>query len=71
MTDFYCPMSVAFANMAAKLAARLIQANPRLFSLPVVCGDYYLESNIDRVEKFLLNWLLPLCIRLGTGRYGE
>ena len=63
-------MNYSFSNMAAKLAARLIQAKPDTFNLPVVCGDYHLTHDQDRVEKFLINWLLPLCFRLGTGRYG-
>eukprot|EP00795_Rhopilema_esculentum_P015050 gene15050-6214_t len=62
-------VSVSFTTMAAKLAARLIQANPSIFSLPVVCGDYYLDADLDRLEKFLIHWFLPLSIRLGTGRY--
>ena len=70
LCDNFDAMNYSFTNMAAKVAARLIQANPDIFNLPLVCGDYHLANNVDRVEKFLINWLLPLCFRLGTGRYG-
>eukprot|EP00794_Sanderia_malayensis_P013748 gene13748-15184_t len=63
----FCSLGLPFATTAAKLAARLIQVNPDLFTLSIVCGDYYLLG--DRCEQFLLFWFLPLCIRLGTGRY--
>lgn len=71
LCESFDSINCSFANVAAKLAARLIQAKPDIFSLPIVCGDYHLSTDLDRVEKFFINWLLPLCFRLGTGRYGE
>ena len=70
LCDNFDVTNYAFSNMAAKVAARLIQANPDAYSLSVVCGNHDLMDNLDQTEKFLINWLLPLCFRLGTGRYG-
>ena len=70
VSDNFDAMNFSFSNVAAKVAARLIQVNPNTFSLLVACGDCHLASNLDRIERFLVNWLVPLCFRLGTGRYG-
>ena len=64
------PSSSGFNTAVIKLAAKLLYVRNEQFSLETNMLGYLQDSDSTKVERFLIHWLLPLCIRMGTGRYG-
>ena len=41
------------------------------YSLEQACGGNFVFPTAERTESILLNLLLPLCLRVGSGRKGN
>ena len=56
-----------------KLSARLLYTHPEKFDLRKNFATYLRPSEGGplKVDRFLVHWLLPLAIRMGTGRFGK
>ncbi|XP_066923003.1 protein unc-80 homolog [Clytia hemisphaerica] len=63
------PSSPGFNTMVIKLAAKLLYIRNDQFGLESNMMMYLQDPDATKVERFLIHWLLPLCIRMGTGRY--
>ena len=64
------PSSSGFNTAVVKLAAKLLYVRNDQFGLGSNMLGYLQDPDVTKVERFLIHWLLPLCIRMGTGRYG-
>ena len=64
------PSSSGFNTAVVKLAAKLLYMRNEQFGLESNMLGYLQDPDVTKVERFLIHWLLPLCIRMGTGRYG-
>ena len=69
--DIQSPSSVSFNNTVVKLAARLIFTRPQSYDIHTNFIGYLQNPVSLKIERFLVHWLLPLCIRMGTGRLGK
>lgn len=62
------PSSIAFNTTVVKLAARLLYIRPKEYNLESNFAMYTQGDDARKIERFLVHWLLPLAIRMGTGR---
>ena len=60
-----------FADTVIKLASRLMHVMKEQCSLKELCGNSVNLGGPTRTEKVFVRLILPICIRLGSGRTGE
>ncbi|EFX80552.1 hypothetical protein DAPPUDRAFT_318531 [Daphnia pulex] len=58
----------AFSSIVVQLVAMQILALGETYSLEQACGGNFVFPTAERTESILLNLLLPLCLRVGSGR---
>ncbi|XP_065663713.1 protein unc-80 homolog isoform X4 [Hydra vulgaris] len=58
-----------FSNTVIKLASRLLFISPNDFNLEKNFSSYIQNCETKRLKRFLLSWIFPLCIRMGSGRF--
>lgn len=63
--------SASFNNCLVKLSARLLYTHPKEYDLNHNFNRYVRPNDPVKVNRFLVHWLLPLAIRMGTGRFGK
>lgn len=68
LTGVKSPSSIGFNTIVVKLAARLIYSKPSHFNLQQDFNVFLQNTSTVKLERFFIHWLLPLCIRMGTGR---
>ena len=62
--------SSSFNSSIVKLSARLLYTHPKEYDLKINFRRYVRHTDPIKVDRFLVHWLLPLAIRMGTGRFG-
>ncbi|XP_015837449.1 protein unc-80 homolog isoform X10 [Tribolium castaneum] len=57
-----------FCSMVVRLIALQIQSTTDNFSLEQVCGGSSTFATQDKTESMIMNLIMPLCLRVGSGR---
>lgn len=65
------PCALIFNTTLVKLTSKLLSLRPYQYNIQANFACYVQDVDHKKVERFLVYWLLPLCIRMGTGRYGK
>ena len=60
-----------FSDTVIKLASRLMHVIKEQCSLKELCGNTDNLGSPARTEKIFVRLILPICIRLGSGRSGK
>ena len=67
----FCLRPIFFADTVIKLASRLMHVLRENCSLRELCGNSIDLGGASRTEKVFLRLMLPIFIRLGSGRPGK
>ncbi|KAF5273419.1 hypothetical protein FQA39_LY07436 [Lamprigera yunnana] len=57
-----------FCSMVVRLIALQILNTQDMYSLEQVCGGSSILSTQDKTENMIMNLIMPLCLRVGSGR---